>query len=64
MPTSILPSPRRLEYAFRTDSYRIEVVFNPDRSWSYITNTVLTVAKIREPQPNPLAMIIAAKQRG
>ena len=32
-----------LEYAFRTDSYRIEVVFNPDGSWSYVTDTVLTV---------------------
>jgi hypothetical protein len=68
-----------LEYGFRTDSYRIEVVFNPDGSWSYITDTVLTVhgradpfahrdqntlMKIGEPQPNPLAKIIAAKQRG
>ncbi len=32
-----------LEYAFRTDSYRIEVVFNPDGSWSYVTDTMLTV---------------------
>jgi len=68
-----------LEYAFRTDSYRIEVTFNPDGSWSYITDTVLTVhgrtepfahrdqntlMKIGDPQPNPLARIIAAKQRG
>jgi hypothetical protein len=68
-----------LEYAFRTDSYRIEVVFNPDGSWSYVTDTVLTVhgrtdpfahrdqntlMKISEPQPNPLARIIAAKKRG
>lgn len=66
-----------LEYAFRTDSYRIEVVFNPDGSWSYVTDTVLTVhgraepfahrdqntlVKIAEPQPNPLARIIAAKR--
>src|SRR3954470_6496111 len=57
-----------LEYAFRTDSYRIEIVFNPDGSWSYITDTVLmvhgtpdpfahpdqnTLMKISEPQPNP-----------
>ena len=68
-----------LEYAFRTDSYRIEVVFNPDGSWSYVTDTVLTVrgrttpfahrdqntlVKVNEPQPNPLARIIAAKRRG
>ncbi|HYB32042.1 MAG TPA: heme-binding beta-barrel domain-containing protein, partial [Steroidobacteraceae bacterium] len=25
-----------LEWAFRTESYRIEVVFNPDGSWSYV----------------------------
>jgi hypothetical protein len=68
-----------LEYAFRTDSYRIEIVFNPDGSWSYVTDTVLTVrgrttpfahrdqntlVKVNEPQPNPLARIIAAKRRG
>ena len=68
-----------LEYAFRTDSYRIEVVFNPDGSWSYVTDTVLTVrgrttpfahrdqntlVKVNELQPNPLARIIAAKLRG
>ena len=67
-----------LEYAFRTDSYRIEVVFNPDGSWSYVTDTVLTVhgrtepfahrdqntlMKVSEPLPNPLARIIAAKLR-
>ncbi|WP_336961734.1 FABP family protein [Sphingobium aquiterrae] len=65
-----------LEYAFRTDSYRIEVVFNPDGSWSYVTDTMLMVRggttpfahrdrnrleKVAEPQPNPLARIIAAK---
>jgi hypothetical protein len=32
-----------LEYAFRTDSYRIEVVFNPDGSWSYVLDTMLMV---------------------
>lgn len=66
-----------LEYAFRTDSYRIEIVFNPDGSWSYVTDTVLTVhgrpepfthrdqnrlVKVAEPQPNPLAKRLAAKQ--
>lgn len=65
-----------LEYAFRTDSYRIEITFNPDGSWSYVTRTMLTVhgrptpfehkdqntlVKIAEPEPNPWAKIIAAK---
>ena len=66
-----------LEYAFRTDSYRIEVVFNPDGSWSYVTDTILTVhgrttpfthrdqntlVKVNQALPNPLARIIAAKR--
>jgi hypothetical protein len=65
-----------LEYAFRTDSYKIEIVFNPDGSWSYVTDTVLTVHgraepfmhrdqntlhKVAEPQPNPLARILAKR---
>lgn len=65
-----------LEYAFRTDSYQIEVVFNPDGSWSYTTDTMLTVhgrtepfahrdqntlLKIRDAEPNPLARILAAR---
>ena len=60
-----------LEYAFRTDSYRIEVVFNPDGSWSYVLDTMLmvrgraepflhrdrnTLVKVAEPRPNPLAL--------
>src|ERR1700754_360600 len=32
-----------LEKAFRTDSYRIEVTFHPDGSWSYVLDTVLIV---------------------
>src|SRR3954463_8928151 len=32
-----------LEHAFRTDSYRIEVNFNPDGSWSYVLDTMLLV---------------------
>lgn len=66
-----------LEYAFRTDSYRIEIEFNADGSWSYVTDTVLTVhgrpepfthrdrnrlSKIAEPEPNPLVKRLAAKQ--
>jgi hypothetical protein len=38
-----------LEYAFRTDSYRIEVVFNPDGSWSYVLDTMLKVHGREEP---------------
>jgi hypothetical protein len=60
-----------LEYAFRTDSYRIEVVFNPDGSWSYVLDTMLmvhgreepflhrdrnTLVKVAEARPNPLAL--------
>jgi hypothetical protein len=66
-----------LEYAFRTDAYRIEVTFNDDGSWSYVTDTTLvvrgrtepfahqdrnTLRKIAEPQPNPLLALI--RKRG
>ncbi|HXZ61073.1 MAG TPA: heme-binding beta-barrel domain-containing protein [Steroidobacteraceae bacterium] len=68
-----------LEYAFRTDSYRIEVVFNPDGSWSYVLDTILqvrgrvepflhrdrnTLVKVAEPKPNPLALLRARAARG
>jgi hypothetical protein len=58
-----------LEYAFRTDSYRIQVTFSADGSWSYVLDTVLmmrdraepflhrdrnTLFKVAEPMPNPL----------
>lgn len=61
-----------LEYAFRTDSYRIEVLFNADGSWSYVLDTMLrvrggsepfqhrdrnTLVKVAEPTPNPLALL-------
>jgi hypothetical protein len=61
-----------LEYAFRTESYRIEVVFNPDGTWSYVLDTMLTVrgrdepfrhrdrntlVKVAEPKPNPVALL-------
>src|ERR1700759_5568606 len=29
-----------LEYAFRTESYQIEITFNPDGSWSYVLDTM------------------------
>jgi hypothetical protein len=61
-----------LEYAFRTDSYRIEVAFNTDGSWSYMLDTMLlvrgrgeafqhrdvnTLFKVAEPTPNPLMLL-------
>ena len=61
-----------LEYAFRTDSYRIEVNFSADGSWSYILDTMLmvrgrpepfqhrdqnTLVKVAEPTPNPLMLL-------
>jgi hypothetical protein len=63
-----------LEHAFRTDSYRIEVNFNADGSWSYVIDTMLavhgrpepflhrdrnTLRKVAEPQPNPLAALVS-----
>ena len=60
-----------LEYAFRTDAYDLEVTFNDDGSWSYISDTTLvvrgrpepfdhrdinTLFKIAEPTPNPLLL--------
>ena len=65
-----------LEYAFRTDAYRIEISFNADGSWSYVTDTTLVVRgrpepfahrdrnrleKVAEPEPNPLARILQAR---
>lgn len=60
-----------LETAFRTDSYRIEVTFHPDGSWSYVLDTLLivhgqgpfqhrdvnTLVKVAEPAPNPLMLL-------
>jgi hypothetical protein len=66
-----------LEHAFRTDAYRLEITFNPDGSWSYVSNTTLSVRgqaepfdhrdqntlyKLAEPAPNPLAQIVAAQE--
>jgi len=63
-----------LEYAFRTESYQIEVAFNADGSWSYTSDTMLavrgrpepfrhrdqnTLVKVAEPTPNPLFQIRA-----
>ena len=61
-----------LEYAFRTDRYRIELTFNPDGTWSYVIDTTLmvrgqtepfnhrdvnTLTKVAEARPNPWAEI-------
>jgi hypothetical protein len=58
-----------LEFAFRTDSYRLEVEVHPDGRWSYEAETVLMIrgreepflhtdrnilTKLAEPTPNPL----------
>lgn len=61
-----------LEWAFRTDSYELEVTFHPDGRWSYVSTTMLqvrgrsepfehidrnTLTKVAEPTPNPLLRI-------
>ena len=61
-----------LEWAFRTDSYELEVRFEADGGWSYVSTTMLKVRgrdepfrhvdrnilrKVAEPRPNPLARI-------
>ena len=61
-----------LEWAFRTDSYELEITFNPDASFSYVSTTLLqvrgrtepfkhvdrnTLVKVAEPKPNPLLLI-------
>jgi len=66
-----------LEYAFRTDAYRLEITFNADGSWSYVSDTTLivrgrsepfahrdvnTLVKIGEPTPNPLMLLQGGKQ--
>ena len=66
-----------LEYAFRTDSYRLEITFNPDGSWSYVSDTMLkvrgqeqlfphrdrnTLVKVAEPNLNPLMLICAGRK--
>jgi hypothetical protein len=68
-----------LEYAFRTDAYRIEVTFNADGSWSYVLDTTLmvhgrsepfqhrdtnTLVKVAEPTPNPLMLLLQSRAKG
>ena len=65
-----------LEYGFRTDAYRIAIVFNADGSWTYDIQTTLTVHGATEPfvhhdqntlhrigeaRPNPWAQILAKR---
>jgi hypothetical protein len=64
-----------LEWAFRTDSFVLDVTFNADGSWSYVSDTLLqvrgqapfhhldrnTLTKIGEPAPNP-SQLIASKR--
>ena len=65
-----------LEYAFRTDSYRLEITFHADGSWSYVSDTMLAVrgraepfrhrdrnklVRTSAPEPNPLMRIVAAR---
>ena len=67
-----------LEYAFRTDRFRLEIDFHPDGSWSYVSETTLIVrgqpdpfphidrnrlVKIAEPQPNSWMQILAARNQ-
>jgi hypothetical protein len=64
-----------LEHAFRTESYKLELIFEADGVWSYVSDTTLavrgraepfrhrdrnTLAKVAEPTPNPLMQIRAA----
>ena len=65
-----------LEHAFRTDRYQLELTFNMDGTISYVSETTLNVrgqgpfihrdvnrlSKVKEPVPNPLMQIVAAKQ--
>jgi hypothetical protein len=58
-----------LEHAFRTDSYQLDVTFNADGTWSYVSDVMLsvrgqaepflhrdrnTLTRVAEPAPNPL----------
>ena len=67
-----------LEYAFRTDAYRIEVTFNADGSWSYVLDTTLmvhgrtepfqhrdtnTLVRVAEPTPNPLWLLLRSRAK-
>ena len=63
-----------LDWAFRTTSYTLDIIFNADGSWSYVSDTLLnvrgqaepfhhidrnTLTKIAEPRRNPLQEIVS-----
>jgi hypothetical protein len=67
-----------LEHAFRTDAFKLEISFNRDGSWSYISDTTLivrgqaepflhrdvnTLKQVAPPRPNPLFAILQARKR-
>jgi hypothetical protein len=65
-----------LEQAFRTDTYRCEITFNNDGSWSYLIQTELfvrgapfnhhdsnTLKMVAPPKLNPLAVIVNDRAR-
>jgi hypothetical protein len=66
-----------LEEAFRTDYYRIDITFNADDSWSYVTRTELavrgktppfdhrdtnTLRRIAAPAANPLVALLTSSK--
>ena len=68
-----------LEAAFRTDYYRIDITFNGDDSWTYVTRTDLavrgntppfdhrdtnTLRRIAPPTPNPLVGLLKGSKAG
>jgi hypothetical protein len=67
-----------LEYAFKTESYTIDVTVNDDGTWSYEQETVLiipgkaepfrhtdrnTLRRVAEPTPNPTAQAAVAQTK-
>src|SRR5690242_7793898 len=63
-----------LDDAFRTESYRIDIAFNDDGSWTYLTDTELvvrgkpfnhhdsnTLTRVAAPVLNPMAVILASR---
>ncbi|MGQ3673520.1 FABP family protein [Xanthobacter sp. TB0136] len=65
-----------LDEAFRTDYYRIDITFNEDGSWTYLTRTDLairgkepafnhhdtnTLKRVEAPKPNPLLTILKGR---
>ena len=65
-----------IEAAFRTNSYRLEIEFHPDGTWSYVSDTTLvvhgqtgpflhrdrnTLTKVGEPDLNPWLKIVQGR---